>query len=32
MKALTINEVQNFERGLNPKEAMSIGFKIRTNN
>ena len=27
MKAKTINEVQNFERGLDPKEAMDIGDK-----
>jgi hypothetical protein len=29
MKAKTINEVQNFERGLDPKEAMDIGLTYK---
>lgn len=27
MKAKTVNEIKNFERGLDPKEAMGIGDK-----
>jgi len=27
MRAKTVNEIQNFERGLNPKDAMNVGKK-----
>jgi hypothetical protein len=28
MKAKLVNEVQNFERGLDPKEAMGTGYSL----
>jgi hypothetical protein len=28
MRAKSVNEAQNFERGLDPKESMDIGLKV----